>query len=197
MWTHVIPAFAASLLLAGPALAAGAVEPTTTPPVTVAVAPTSTTDWTGFSLGAQLGYLDVETSGVADLEGDDITYGLRAYYDYDFGDFVVGGGLQYDKMDVDIGGVTDLETVLRVGARVGIDLDRNWLYGTAGYALAETSNALVGDSDGYFAGLGCEVFLTDVVTAGAEVLYHQFEDFDLNGLEAEATTVSLSVNYRF
>jgi opacity protein-like surface antigen len=183
-------------LSAAPAFAGGVTEPAPAP-VTIAPAPTvSSTDWTGPSVGIQLGYGDVSTSGPS-LSGNDYLYGLRAYYDFDFGDYVVGGGLQYDSTDLDIGGVTTLESVTRIGARAGIDLGQNWIYGTAGWAQAQTSNPAVGDSNGWFAGLGYEVFVASNVTLGAEVLYHDFSDFDLPGLEAEATTAAVSVNFRF
>lgn len=181
---------------AAPAFAGGAAQPAPAP-VTIAPAPVvSGTDWTGPSVGVQLGYGDVDTSGPA-LNGDDVLFGLRAYYDYDFGDFIVGGGLQYDATDLDIGGATTLDSVTRLGLRAGVDLGRQWIYGTAGWAQAETSAAGIGDSDGWFAGLGYEVFVADGITIGTEVLYHEFDDFDLVGLEAEATTAAVSVNFRF
>lgn len=184
-------------LAAAPALAGGVAEPAPAP-VTIAPAPTvSSTDWTGPSVGIQLGYGDVSTSGAATLSGNDYLYGLRAYYDFDLGDYVVGGGLQYDNTDIDLGGGTVVDSVTRLGGRAGIDLGQNWVYGTAGWALAETSNPAVGDSNGWFAGLGYEVFVASNVTLGAEVLYHDFSDFDLSGLEAEATTAAVSVNFRF
>lgn len=157
-------------------------------------------DWTGFSLGAQLGYLDGETSGVAALDGDDATVGIRAHYDYDFGTYIVGGGLQWDNADVDLGnGAASLDEVLRLSARAGIDAGANWYYGTVGWARAsvdDPANA-IGDSDGYFFGLGYEVYLNPNLTAGAEILHHEFEDFDVQGLDAQATTVNVSVNFRF
>lgn len=189
-------AVALAAALAAPAFAGGPVEAPAEPPVVVAP-PAPVYDWTGPSVGLQFGYIDVETSGAAALEGDDTLIGLRAYYDYDFGQFVLGGGLQYDATGVDLGGVTEVESVLRAGLRGGIDLDRNWVYATAGFAQVETSAAAVGDSNGYFVGVGYEVFLTQQVTLGAEVLYHEFDDFDLGGLEAEATTAAVSVNFRF
>jgi len=179
-----------------PAFASGPVSAPATPPV-VAPPPAPIYDWTGVSVGLQFGQIDVDTSGVASLSGDDTFIGARVYYDYDFGQYVVGGGLQYDTTGVDLGGVTEVDSVLRAGVRGGIDLNRNWLYATAGLARVETSDAGVGDSNGYFAGVGYEVFVGQQVTLGAEVLYHEFDDFDLPGLDADATTVGVSVNFRF
>ena len=185
------------IAFAMPALAAGPVAVPSSPPVVAAPPPAPSYDWTGVSVGLQFGYIDVDTSGAADLEGDDVFVGVRAYYDYDFGQFVLGGGFQFDGTDVDLGGVTDVDSVFRVGARAGVDLNRNWIYGTAGYARVDTSNPAIDDSDGFFVGVGYEVFVTEQVTIGAEVLYHEFEDFDLDGLDADATTAAVSVNFRF
>ena len=160
----------------------------------------ATVDWTGFSVGAQIGFVDAETNGVADLNGEEVSFGLRAYYDYDFGTgFVIGGGIQFDGTDVNLDGAASIDEVLRIGARAGFASGRNWYYGTAGYARAFTDAGTlnVGDSDGFFAGVGYEVFLVDNVTAGVEVLYHEFDDFDVPGLDAQVTTVGFSLNYRF
>lgn len=186
----------ALVAVAAPALAGGPTTPAPTPAPVVAPPPAAER-WTGPSVGLQFGYIDVETSGAAALEGDDTLIGLRAYYDYDFGQYVLGGGIQYDTTGVDLGGVTEVESVLRAGLRGGWDFGSSWLYGTAGLARVETSAAAVGDSSGYFAGLGYELFVAEQVTIGTEVLYHEFDDFDLGGLEAEATTASVSVNFRF
>ncbi len=196
MQTKFVTLTATLALLAAPALASGPVVAPTPAPIVVQPAPVGM-DWTGPSIGLQLGYGNVDTSGAAILEGDGALYGLRAYYDYDFGDFIVGGGLQYDASDIDIGGVTTLDSVTRVGLRAGADLNRSWVYGTLGYAYAQTSNPAVGDSNGYFVGLGYEMLVADNVSVGAELLYHRFEDFDLGGLDVEATTAAISVNYRF
>ncbi|QFU07590.1 hypothetical protein PARPLA_01501 [Rhodobacteraceae bacterium THAF1] len=184
-------ALAAMSLLAAPALAGGM---TTAPaPMAPPLAFSPEYNWTGFSVGAQLGYGDVDTN-VDSLDGDDVVYGLRAYYDYDFGRFVLGGGVQYDATSIELGdNVDEVDSITRVGLRAGFDSGRNYYYATGGYAYADTEND---SSDGYFVGLGYEVFATQNVTLGAEVLYHEFDDFD-GGLEADATTASLSVNYRF
>lgn len=199
MKMSILAASALAMAAVTPAFAAGPVEPQDTAPITIApVAEPVGTDWTGFSVGAQISYGDVDTDD-PDLDGDDVLYGFRVYYDYDFGQFVVGAGLQYDFTDIGLDGVADVEEVFRAGVRGGVDLDRNWLYGTVGYAFADTDAGTVdvGDSDGFFIGAGYEVFVTEAITAGAEVLYHEFSDFDVDGLDADVTTVGLSLNYRF
>lgn len=204
---------ASTTLLAAPAFAGGVMmEPAPAPAAPLAFAPQY--NWTGFSVGAQLGYGEGEAETTIqgndfEFDGDGELYGLRAYYDYDFGSFILGAGVQYDKINIEadndaLDSRIDGDSILRLGLRAGIDSGRNWYYATAGYARIE--GELEGpfaqdvDSDGYFVGLGYEVFLTESITAGAEVLYHEFDDFDLDGAsdtELDATTVSLSVNYRF
>jgi opacity protein-like surface antigen len=198
MTRPLILATGLAVLAAGPALAGGMAQDPAPAPVTVAPAPVPAgADWTGPSVGVQLGYGDVSTYGAAQLSGNDALLGLRANYDYDLGSVIVGGGLQYDTTDIDLGGVTTLESVTRIGARAGADLGTSWLYGAAGWAQATTSNPAVGDSNGWYAGVGYELLVSDGITLGTEVLYHQFSDFDLSGLNAEATTAAISVNFRF
>lgn len=194
---QILLAFGLSTVMAAPVFAGGVAEPAPSPVVIAPVPVVSGTNWTGASVGAQLGYGDISTSGAATLGGDGALLGLRAYYDYDFGDFILGGGLQYDAADIDLGGGTTADSITRAGLRAGVDLGTNWIYGTAGWANVDTDSATVGDSDGWFAGVGYEVFVANNVTVGAEVLYHEFDDFALGGLEAEATTAAVSVNFRF
>ncbi|MEM1151573.1 MAG: outer membrane beta-barrel protein [Pseudomonadota bacterium] len=151
----------------------------------------------GPSVGLQLSYGDADTSGPS-LDGEDTLIGLRAYYDVDFGNFIAGGGLQYDSTEIDLDGVADVDDVFRLGARVGVANGPAYFYGTAGFAQASTSGpADAGDSDGYFVGAGAEAFVADNITVGGEILYHEFEDFDIGSLEAEVTTIGFNVNYRF
>jgi opacity protein-like surface antigen len=193
---------AVTTVLAAPVFAGSPAETTVeaepVAPVRVA-APAPSRDWTGASIGAQLSYGDIDTDGAGGVDGDGGLYGLRAYYDYDFGSYIIGGGLQYDDADIDLDGAATLDRVFRAGLRAGVDLDSTFLYGTGGYAKAYTADdsASVGDSDGYFLGFGAEHFLTDNVTVGGEVLYHKFDDFDVSDVEATGTAATVSVNYRF
>lgn len=190
-------------------------EPAPIAPVTVA--PTYT--WGGGYVGVQAGYGDIRPGGTADLDddddddgdsddtdnvsfGDDLDgdgglFGLRAGYDMMFGRTLVGGFAQYDKASIDLGDDVELDSILRLGLRAGLTSGRNMYYATGGYAQADTDD--IGTADGYFAGLGYEVFLTQKVTLGAEALYHDFDEFDGgdDDIDAKATTVGLNLNYRF
>lgn len=192
-----------ALLAAAPAsaFAGGLVLPVEDPvvaPVAVAPAPVGR-DWSGGWVGAQIGFGDVSTDGSAELDGDGAIGGLSAGYDFDFGRTVAGVGLDYDVSNIELGedGPT-LDSVFRLGGRLGYELGQDGLlYGRAGYAVADVSDG-IDSADGYFAGVGYEQFVTESVSAGAEVLYHDFTEFDGDtDLDATATTASLKVNFRF
>jgi len=165
----------------------------------LAAGPSVAQDWTGPSVGLQVGNLDADTGGAADLSGSDTVLGARAYYDVDQGDYAFGFGAQYDGMDADLGGVASIDSVFRLGARGGYAPGPNYVYATGGYAFVTTDagSTDVGDSNGYFLGLGYERQFTPQISGGAELLYHEFDDFDLGGLDAEATTFNLFVNFGF
>ena len=154
----------------------------------------------GFSVGGQLSYGDAETSGAADLDGEDFLFGLRAYYDFDTGaGFLIGGGLQYDTTDIDLDWLASVDDVFRVAIRGGAEAGGIYYYGTVGYVQASTSgDADAGDGEGYFVGAGLETFVADQVTVGGEILYHEIDGFDnIDTLDAEVLTIGANVNYRF
>ncbi|MGL5009831.1 MAG: outer membrane protein, partial [Paracoccaceae bacterium] len=128
-------------VLAGPALAGGPVEPIPEP-VIAPVAPVVDTggEWGGFYVGAGLGYGDVSSS-TDTLDGDGLMGGVQAGYRYDFGKAVIGGEIEYDIADIDLGTTAgdQLDSVARVKAMGGADFGRTLFYGTAGYAYAEAS----------------------------------------------------------
>ncbi|WGH78240.1 outer membrane protein [Jannaschia ovalis] len=232
--TNLLATAALLTTTALPVMAAG-IEPVvveTAPAAPIVVAPIYS--WSGAYVGGGLSFLNAnvdaaradfdgdtdDTSLDADdtatlaslnaLDGDGPTFGLRAGYDYAFANgFVLGGRLDYDFADIDLGTATifddgsatstdvavTIENVLRVGLRGGFAFGPNLVYGIGGYTRADTDT--IGDGDGYFAGIGGERFVTQNITVGAEVLYHEFDDFDVPGVEVDATTIGLNVNYRF
>lgn len=155
---------------------------------------TSSDNWTGGYIGGQLGYADVDTS-LNGVDGSDFIGGLIAGYDYDFGTWVMGGGIDYDMSSIDLSGAAEVENVLRAKLRAGYKLDSGLLYATAGWARADTDT--LGDSDGYLVGVGYDVKLEGGYTVGTEVLYHKFDDFNGTGIDVDATTVQLRLGYNF
>lgn len=190
---------ATTSLMAAPVFAGSADEPMEEP-VIEAPAPVSTSpDWTGFYGGGQLGFASVDTD--AGVDGSGMIGGLTAGYDYDLGNnWVLGAGLDYDFADVDLedgAGTTvgTLEEVFRAKLRGGYKIGDGLLYGTGGYAHADTDN--LGSDDGWFAGAGYEHMVTQNVSVGGEVLYHQFDNFDGSGIDVDATTVQARATFRF
>ena len=149
-------------------------------------------DWTGAYGGLNLGYGDVDGTGTAD--GDDTTYGFHVGYDYDFGRYVIGGELEYDKADIDLNGAANTDSVTRLKLRGGYDLGRTLIYATAGAAKLQTS---IGDDTGEFFGVGMAYQVTDRFTVGGELLEHRFDDIGGTGVDADATTFNLRGSFRF
>ncbi len=210
---YLLSAAAASALMAGSAFA-GNIEPVVMEPV-LAPAPAPvfmSPNWTGFYAGGQLGYADVNGDGVDNngtplLPGDDFGFsangdgligGLVAGYDYDLGNWVVGAGVDYDWLDVDVAPGVSVDTVLRAKLRGGYKLGNGLLYATGGYALADTN--ILGDADGYFIGAGYEHMITQNFSLGGEVLYHEFDNFsggNIPDYDAEVTTAQVRATFRF
>lgn len=162
------------------------VEPVYTP------APVVTSDWTGGYGGLNLGYSDID--GTGDVDGDDTTFGVHLGYDYDFGKYVLGGELEYDKADIDLGGVANSDSVTRLKLRGGYDFGKTLLYATAGAAHLQTD---IGDDTGAFAGVGVAYQVSDRFTVGGELLEHRLDDIGGSGVDADATTFNLRGSFRF
>lgn len=197
---------AAFVLLAGglatPALAGGLGDPVVTQPV-VQPAPVMNygRDWTGGYVGGQLGYGSIDPDDVDDDDG--LLYGLRAGYDWDMGDWVIGLGADIDGTDVDFDNafgskVADIDYIARLKVRAGADMGQTLLYGTAGLAYAEGSWLGRNISDtGWFAGIGAEYMIRDQWSLGGELLTNQFDNFDHTGSDIDAVTATVNVSYHF
>ncbi len=159
-----------------------------------AVLPASGVDWTGFSVGLELGY-------APDVEGSSgPIYGAKFGWDYDFGKVIIGYFLQYTRTNLDIDPGFELGSYKRFGARGGIDSGLNMYYASAGYAELDThasGNINPGEGDGYFVSLGYERFIREEVTLGAELVYSEYSDFERDFKDLGVTTLSFSLNYRF
>jgi len=187
---------------AGAAQAGGLNEPIAPVPVAVpapAPAPVSYGgDWGGFYAGGQLGFGRLQADAFGDNDPDGALYGVHAGYNYDFGTFVLGGELDYDVSDIsDSATGIDLDSVARLKVKAGYDAGQFLPYLTAGVAQATTSGGLDGTDTGPFAGLGVDYQFNNQMRFGAEVLQHQFDDFDGSGNDIDATTLAARVSFNF
>ncbi|MEQ6248252.1 porin [Sulfitobacter sp. HNIBRBA3233] len=182
-----------STALGGAAFAGNLADPVIEQPVYETPAPVvPASDWTGFYGGVNLGYADINGDG--GIDGNGGTYGIHMGYDYDFGNYVLGAEVEYDKLDIDLDGGAQADDVARLKLRGGYDLGSTLVYATAGAARVSTS---IGDDTGAFVGVGAAYKVNEDFTVGAELLGHRFDDIEGSGLDANATTLNLRGSYRF
>lgn len=164
-------------------------------------------DWSGFYIGAQIGYgwgdfgveiIDSEDGWDGDIDG--ILGGVHAGYNVQIDQFVLG--LEADIEASDMDGSDKLEPFEQdeetveinflgsIRARAGLAFDNVLVYATGGLAGADatfTSDILLGgtsDNDvtfwGYTVGGGLEVALSKSLSARVEYRYTDFGKEDFN-----------------
>lgn len=187
-------------VLAAPAAYAGGLaqpvpEPEVLPPAVVEPVAYDH-DWSGAYVGAQLGYGKLSAD---DVDASGAIGGLHAGYRWDLGNAVLGTELDYNGSSVDSSDPdAKLKNLARLKFQAGYDMGRTLVYATAGAAHAKIDLAGTSRSDtGWFAGLGLDYALSDQWTVGGEALYHQFDDFDDTGIDADGTTLQLKAAYHF
>ncbi|MEE9454214.1 MAG: outer membrane beta-barrel protein [Paracoccaceae bacterium] len=171
------------------------------PPVIPLAAPVQ--QWTGPYAGLQLGFGQGEMVSQGGVELSGIVYGAHVGYNYDLGSIVLSAEADYNLADINgiFDGTAVIKTLAHLKARVGYDLGQTLIYGTGGLAYAEMdlfNGSSTYSGKGYFAGLGVDHKIAADWTAGAEYLYHQFED--LGGaafLDINLHTVQARVSYHF
>lgn len=164
-------------------------------------------DWTGPYGGITLGGADIEATVKAvepnlELEGDGTSVGIFAGYNYQMGNVVYGGEFDFDGTDYEVAdGLVQIDSTLRLKARVGAPIGNGLAYGVIG-AVGATSNSVVAplgdfaikDGIGVLYGAGYDMKLSDNLLIGSELLFHNFEDDDL---EVDVTSLRLRVGYTF
>ncbi|QPM90756.1 outer membrane protein [Pseudooceanicola algae] len=192
--TKILAATAATCAMAVPAFA-GSMDPAPAEPIVVAPAPIvpayTGNDWTGGYIGLNLGYGDYDAGSASN---DGMVYGIQGGYDHDFGNFVLGGELEYQANDFDSTGGVDLDSATRAKLRAGYDAGPALIYGVVGAVNADSN---LGSDTGYTLGAGVEYMVTDTVSVAGEYLYDEISDFNGTGSDYSANTVSARVNYRF
>jgi outer membrane immunogenic protein len=198
---------AASLAVAGGAFAAdiqrGYQRPYAAPPPTYAAY-----SWMGPYLGANLGY-QWGTTSHNPTEPSGITGGLQAGYNWQIGQFVLGG-----EADIQLSAADDVFAPWKfsnpwfgtVRGRAGFAMNNVLFYGTAGLAYGGLRGETAGLSEsqthiGWTVGAGVEVGLTPQWSAKVEYLYVDFADrnYSVTGTSngMENNLLRFGVNYRF
>ncbi len=194
MKTSIITLIAVTGLGAAPAFAGSLDYTPVDPAPTAAVVPTAAplgSDWSGPYVGLSFGNLNTQTGNTWDNGG---VYGIYGGYDYDFGNVVVGGELDFQAgADYSIAGVK-VDNISRLKGRLGYDAGRTLIYGTAGVARIDSS---LGDATGPVGGVGLEYKVNDTFTVGGEALSHRFEDIGGSGVDVDGQTYSLRATFRF
>ena len=191
--TPIATAAALSTSLCTGAAFGGALDAITIETPVVGMPPVIVTqDWTGAYAGLNFGYVEVD--GVGAAGGNDDTLGGYAGYDFDLGHYVVGGALEYDVYDTDLGTGVNVDTIRRLKLRGGYDFGRTLFYATAGLAQIESST---GSDTGEFVGLGITYKMTDRFDVGGELLDHRFDDIGGTGMDTDVSTFNLRGSLRF
>lgn len=167
-------------------------------------------DWSGLYIGLQAGSITgsaprpaAATFGI-DTNVNGTIYGAHVGYNHDMGSLVLGAEIDYNVGQIDVeafnGTTTEDFTLAHLKARVGYDLGSALVYGAAGMAYFETSGpGGAADDIGYFGGVGAEYRISNHWSAGAEYLYHLFDEFGDGPGDPDVTihTVMARVSYHF
>lgn len=178
------------------------VETAPAAPVVVATPEQPNGEWTGFYAGLQYGKTEADVESL-DVDGDN--YGVHAGYLRDFGRFVGGAELSYDKLDnFDIAGI-DLDgldgNLLRAKLLAGYDAGQLLPYAAISLARAELeAGGEDGSETGFGFGLGVKYMATPRFMVGAEWMRNSFDidgGADLGDIDADLDTLSLNASFRF
>jgi len=184
-------------------------------PYTKAPAAIAINNWTGFYIGAMGGYAKENTSAIAGLSGG--FAGGTAGYNWQTGNVVFGIEADAAWSDVGstlgIGGIAAASDKIRdmgtVRGRIGYAFDQVLVYGTGGYAWADTraTATVLGLTasqsqvlNGWTAGAGVEVMFAPKWSLKAEYLYRSFGNtnfFNVPTGNLNLNSVQVGVNYHF
>ncbi|WP_284263045.1 outer membrane protein [Roseicyclus amphidinii] len=192
-------AAAAAMTATAPAFAGGLAEPEPTPAaeiVPVVPAPPAT-DWTGFQAGVVLGIASTTTtfSPLISLDLDSNRYGVIARYLHDMGDFVLGGQLMYEQIEVENDVVTGMN---RLGASVlvGYDMGRLLPYAHLGVTRLDTGS-LGTIENGVSYGVGAMFEATDSLILSIEYSRTEYDDYLIPIGELSADSLRIAATFRF
>lgn len=185
------------------AYAGGYTAPVEPAPVVVApvIAETPAYNWDGFYAGLQYGQGSAELDGEGnDLDlGDTEAWGVHGGYTRGFGNWILGGELDYNKVDFDdYEGDADL---WRLRGRAGYNMGQFQPYMTAGVAHISTDEDAGDISEtGFTYGVGVEYLVSQKFSVGLEYTRSDFSDVidgSNSDVDLDTDLVSIRGSYRF
>lgn len=156
-------------------------------------------EWTGGYAGLQLGGIRIEADvttpiGSLSFDEDGALFGVHAGYRQDFGQFVLGGEIDFDVANLEIAPGVDVDNLSRLKAVAGYDSGPFLPYVTAGGTRADTN---LGDQTGYFGGVGLIYRTNGLLEVGGEVLYSSFDGLGSADVEGEILSYRIRASFRF
>lgn len=150
-------------------------------------------DWTGPYAGFSFGYTDA--NGPGSSGGNTGSIGANIGYDLDFGNFVLGGEFEYDRLDLDLGSSEgSLDSVSRLKLRGGYEFGSALGYVVVGAARANTS----GDSDtAAVYGIGVAYPVGKRLIISGEALRQNFNNVTQSRGDLDTNTFNLRTTFRF
>ncbi len=161
--------------------------------LTIGIAPVYAEDWTGAYAGFSFGYADVD--GPNSSGGNDTTFGPLVGYDHDFGNFVLGGELEYNRLSLDLGqGEGSVDSLTRLKLRGGYDFGPALGYVVVGAARLDASPK--NDTAAVY-GIGIAYPIGDSFVISGEALRQDFNDVTRSQGDIDANVFNLRTTFRF
>lgn len=162
--------------------------------VTMTIAsPALAEDWTGAYAGFSFGYADADGSGGA--SGNDTTFGPHVGYDHDFGAFVLGGELEYNRLSLNLGqDQGSLDSITRLKLRGGYDFGAALGYVVVGAARVDSS---VENDTAAVYGIGVAYPIGENFVISGEALRQDFDDVTRSGGGLDTNVFNLRTTFRF
>ncbi len=156
-------------------------------------APVMAEDWTGAYAGFSFGYADAD--GPNGSSGNDTVFGPHIGYDRDFGNFVLGGELEYNRLSLNLGGNEGtLDSMTRLKLRGGYDFGAALGYVVVGAARVDSS---VDSDTAAVYGIGVAYPINDKFIISGEALRQNFDDVTRSDGSLDSNVFNLRTTFRF
>ncbi len=150
-------------------------------------------DWSGAYAGFSFGYTDAD--GPNGASGNDTSFGPLVGYDHDFGNFVLGGELEYNRLSLNLGqGEGSLDGMTRLKLRGGYDFGSALGYVVVGAARVDST---VENDTAAVYGIGVAYPIGENFVISGEALRQNFDDVTQSEGGLDSNVFNLRTTFRF